>query len=618
MTQLFCDDVRLDLFEGTKFDFQKTNAIFAFDNLQMERSTSFDLPATATNNSVFAFCGKAWTDGNEMRKKHTAQLQISYIVKKGYLYITAFENGKYKAVFVCGELLPLFDIKNAGNIADFVSDSVVIGWSDAQAIARPTTLLQGTADLAYRLNYHSNISELLPGYALGKILLKIKNNKGWAVQLPSDVWKVYAVLSNLKSANITSARMKSNASATKETTSPQLVNSLDLGALGYVVKATERHVGLKQSNPDTYKYKYGIFVFEALQDLQITFPSSLSDSFFLLDFPHSDTSPEYFFENPPTDFYGDYYFTVVEPTTGQQLPTKYTISGTPLKGRTVEIKAGQNFTLFNMNYYEKRNVLTSGSWHTIQGYNLQSGAAGYNVALSSVDTGDIYYGNYIRLKDNLPEITYIDALKAIANLYGRFLNYENGKGITFETLDDLYEWPTKDITGRTFAGYTLERNFADYAQNNYVYFDSNEAVANSDKLKIKYTIKNDLLDADKDIYIIPFSEGARFDASDVYIKAEREEKDGKITATNGDKDTLTIAGPGTSTYVDRVKLPINNVFEEIVQKSTKVVVSVKMTLAEFDQMSNKMLILYEGVRYVWTGATWSEGTAKLTLARILL
>ena len=54
MMQLVCNGSRLDLYENTDLQFMEENPLFAFDNIKCERTTSFKLPATPTNDRVFS------------------------------------------------------------------------------------------------------------------------------------------------------------------------------------------------------------------------------------------------------------------------------------------------------------------------------------------------------------------------------------------------------------------------------------------------------------------------------------------------------------------------------------------------------------------------------------
>ncbi|MBO7272677.1 MAG: hypothetical protein J6U89_07355, partial [Bacteroidaceae bacterium] len=90
--------------EDLSLTFKKTNILFAFDKIECERSTSFDIPATPQNDRIFEISKWIQTDGAGMRRRYTAQMQDAMLTKDGYLYVDAYANGKYKAVFITGEL----------------------------------------------------------------------------------------------------------------------------------------------------------------------------------------------------------------------------------------------------------------------------------------------------------------------------------------------------------------------------------------------------------------------------------------------------------------------------------------------------------------------------------
>lgn len=86
--QLICNGVSLDLYDNASFQFKRTNPLFAFDKLACERTTEFKLPATKTNDRVFGIARLPVLKGNGMRRRYDAQLLMSGIVRKGYLYVS--------------------------------------------------------------------------------------------------------------------------------------------------------------------------------------------------------------------------------------------------------------------------------------------------------------------------------------------------------------------------------------------------------------------------------------------------------------------------------------------------------------------------------------------------
>ena len=112
----------LELPDNFSVQFKKTNILFAFDKAECERSASFDVPDTPTNDRIFGISKWIQTSGDGMRRRYDAQLQASGVTKDGYLYVDSYSKGKYKAVFVTGELLGLQRLRNAGKIPELLSN----------------------------------------------------------------------------------------------------------------------------------------------------------------------------------------------------------------------------------------------------------------------------------------------------------------------------------------------------------------------------------------------------------------------------------------------------------------------------------------------------------------
>ena len=67
----------LELPDNFSVQFKKTNILFAFDKAECERSASFDVPDTPTNDRIFGISKWIQTSGDGMRRRYDAQLQAS-------------------------------------------------------------------------------------------------------------------------------------------------------------------------------------------------------------------------------------------------------------------------------------------------------------------------------------------------------------------------------------------------------------------------------------------------------------------------------------------------------------------------------------------------------------
>ncbi|MBO7271463.1 MAG: hypothetical protein J6U89_01155, partial [Bacteroidaceae bacterium] len=324
--------------------------------------------------------------------------------------------------------------------------------------------------------------------------------------------------------------------------------------------------------------------FEVLQNMSITFPDDWDNNLFIGYFVNGDSNliGEFsFYGNRSFDEYGN-------------------ITGDSLRGRTVELSRGDFFTIIDKSFYV--NEQTSGGGQ-ITGWVSDSVSCEF-----VVEGGEITAQSRIRLKDNLPDKTVTELLKIYAALSGTQLYYTDAQGVTFDTLD-FDTWSVRELTG-VIDIKEIRRTFADYAQKNIVQFAKTSIVPEYMRLRVEYTINNDNIGAEKVLQEIAFSEGANAGAQGsgqvTYLPV------GTAGIANADVPTYAQGG----VYMIRPQLLKNAGIQRLCDASTSVQMSVRMTLLEFDQMSPKTLLYYNGVRYVWTEAQWSKGTATLKLSKI--
>ena len=100
MIRFEVDGYYLELSAGFSLQFQKKNILFAFDAIECERSLSFNIPATPTNNNIFKLAKWEAAYGIGMRRRYSAQMQASGVAKDGYLYVSEYDHDKqtYKAI----------------------------------------------------------------------------------------------------------------------------------------------------------------------------------------------------------------------------------------------------------------------------------------------------------------------------------------------------------------------------------------------------------------------------------------------------------------------------------------------------------------------------------------
>lgn len=602
MMQLVCNGVALDLPEGAGLQFTQENPLFAFDNLKCERTTQFKLPATATNDRVLSVARVPAYSGEGMRRKFAAQLQAGAIVKNGLLYITAWNGKEYDAVFVTGEMIGLQAIKDAGKITDILSPVGGLVW-DAAHVQDANAPGVYSADVALA-RYLTNAAPCHPSFDLGGIMAAAyREVTGRTAPAYTRGFRVISKeLQGMPKTACTLVYTGTNVAPSDDYlgTIPY-ANTLSATGFGAAVDTTEQVLFLEVGGMSGVDSWYRLRQWRALQSIILTFPDDFPDDLFLLsvkDTGAGGSDPEV---NPLSQdwFLGDYSFDRV--ASGGTVAT-----GTPLRGRSVEIPSGTPFVILSRNWYEYDSGF---NWDGFR--YLSEGNSGYALEVTA-ENNKIAVGDTIRVKDILPDLTVTDLLKIHAYLTGTVLDYTDADGVTFDVLD-FDTWERVDITPKKMTEDEVRRVFADYAQRNIIEFDSAEDVLSNTRVRTEYTIDNDNLEEAKTLATIPFNEG-ELAASDGFICPRFDAED--VEKNVLPKDGIYFATPQGGKYGQRVTLAHNARIQDLCDASTQIIVTAWMTAEEYEAINAKTLILCDGTLYVWTARQWQKDFAKFTLARI--
>ena len=264
-----------------------------------------------------------------------------------------------------------------------------------------------------------------------------------------------------------------------------------------------------------------------------------------------------------------------------------------VRGRTIKLNRGDKLIIISTNDYA--NEQTS-SGH-VQGWAFQGVTCDFTVEGDAVDIG-----SRVRERDNLPDMTVIELLKTFSALSGRVLNYTDSGGITFDALQ-FGSWELVNLAGKVLDVSNISRRFGDFAQHNIIDFKSAGEVPNSQRISISYNIANDNINEENTLQTVPFSEGILNG-----YQLSRE-----IVRTM-DGDTVADASVNSTAMV-RIQLAKNANLQRLCDASTSVQMRARMSLLEFDMLTPKTLLYYDGVRYTWTEAQWSKGVATLKLSK---
>lgn len=596
----------LELPADFSLQFKKTNILFAFDDIKCERSTSFNIPATPQNDRIFALAKWAQNEGEGMRRRYEAQMQAGLVTKDGYLYVDAFENGIYKAVFVTGQLFGLLKIKDLGKIKDILTVSDVCNWSYGVVPDLPSR-----ATNAFDIVKYTQYGEFThPSWLVKYVIDQLVAQHGLpTITLPASAQKLRVILARPQLLQVTETEFRrtvtsGNWADITQTypypiiTANELVTDKPLGSLvSYLVYYSaeyQRHwedYDFQTMQPVLRTVTYGgrVAHVQIAQRIKITFPDNFPADEYIVSFDDSTYTGG-------ITFLSDRTFT--KQWNGSEcVTTRY---GDPLAGRTIDLEANKAFTFIKeSDLLDETQYTGDMSTHETWERGWKNTRSALTISGLKIEgDGDAVVGEKVRLQDNLPDISIVELLKAIAVVSGKVLNYSDEDGITFDELE--YEnWATRSLD-TVIKQTTLARKFGNYAQENLLLFSSDETVPQATRIISAYEIDNDNIEATKELLKIPFSEG--------------RESNGVELAQENEKDTL--ANADATPKMIRCELPLNAGMQGLCEASTSVAVQVFMRLIEFDTINSKTTFYYNGVRYVWTEANWTKNVATIKMSKI--
>lgn len=571
----------LDLPANFKLQFVKKNAFFAFDDLEIERTTTFAVPKTPNNLLAFGFANDFHRRGEMMRRRVEAQMQNGLVTRDGYLYVGSFNGEEFECIFVTGDLLFLQAIKELGDWSEYIPEDVVCRLNSTIISASGSQSV-----VAARVNYRTD-GNVHPSWLLPSVAELACANAGASVQWGDTLQRLEGqriIVGNPKGVPETPVTMKRWYIDTPTTSTPYPIeNNVAIegnDTLGGVIETdatkTLRKVSGSWEQPvESYGYaKQWI----ARQDLSLHF---------------ADDTPASIFIGTVNDaggvgFIGDYSF-------AKNSDGSVIITGEPLAGRDIEITTGQTFLFFTPD--DLHSLAEEPT--AIGGWSISNNTLVCSVTITGLK--DQPENAVVRVRDNVPEMTIVELLKVIAALTGQVLSVENDSVVFVENVlgvtmrDDLHVIKWGELT----------RTFSDYAQRNIVKFESDEQIAIADRLQSVYTIDNVNLTEEKELLTIPMNEGAQ-----VYWGSDR------VVFVRGDFDGYTLALGIFGVYMQRVELVANGYLQGLCNSSTSVVMECRFSALDFDRLTYGMRIWFDGSAWVWTEAQWSNNVARFSLSRI--
>lgn len=562
----------LDLPANFKLQFVKKNPLFAFDELEVERTTTFAVPKTPNNLLALGFANDFHRRGEIMRRKVEAQMQSGTVTRDGYLYVGSFNGSEFECIFVTGDLLFLQRLRDLGDISQFI-DAGLICANNAEIIAAN----QSENTPAGRVNYKTD-GTVKPSWLFSEIVTQAVTNSGASVDLGNTLQSVagYRIIcgapKGVAPAPVTLTRTWLAEQVPYNSADTPVTNTMTAQGLDVILDSEVFEYPIFSVERATAQQYYGkVEQVVARQDLVVTFPDDTPDTIFIGTALMSGRF----------DFLGGYSFR----RSGDTL----IVEGEPLAGRSVEIPTGTGFCLLT------GDDLMTGEF---EGWRISQGTLSVSVVIEGKK--DQPENAIIRAKDNLPEMTVVELLKVLAVLSGRLLSVEGGEVV----FADSVEGDTL-LDGLQVIKWTeLARTFGDYTQRNTIEFASDEQLAQVDRVATVYTLDNENIELARGLLTIPMSEGSR-----VWDYARF------VLFVRGDFDGYTLSAGGV-TYLEQVTLQKNESLQNVLDKSTSLIMECRFGMFDFDRLTAKKMIYFDGARWVWTEAQWSNGIARFLLSQI--
>ena len=601
MMQLLCDGVMLDLYDNAEVQFTHDNPLFAFDDLKCERTSSFKLPTTPTNDKVFNLARIPAYDGEGMRRKFTAQLQMGAAVRDGYLYVGSFDGKDYNCIFVTGELVGLQQIKDAGKMSDILHFNNALTWNDSN----PTSADAASLPYIGHVKYKKQTDHINPSISLRWLI-----EQGAAAVGATIVFPVTAEQDRQRIFSTKEKYSLSPYDANISFDSNQLLSTLIDPTLGvasyenhdcvklYAVSEPDGQGGYEwdaQTAQEASRKTFKEIVFP--YDIVLEFGENVDERLCLIS---GDIGYDRYDLNKNAEF----AFTFLD-----ERQFRYNANGTiyyigePLSSRKVSIPANMPFTLVRGTGFTNR-VPGVDDEETI-GFDIDDNNS-YNLDVKVTIDHEFVYGDNIPYNALLPDLTLVELLKMYAYTNGLMLNYRDGQ-VGFDALN-LATFPIKEIS-QVIAEKEIERTFGNYGQRNNVQFKSDNNVRQSERIVTTYKIHNDNIDKDHELATIAVSEGGL----EVY-RGSNGTINRILIRTNGNDtigDALT-----TDEYMQRVTLPLNAGLQHLCDKSTMFKVNIRMSAYEYCKIIEKTIIQIDGIKYLWTDRKWGNNSAEFKLAKI--
>lgn len=608
----------LDMPAELSLQFQRKNILFAFDSIQVERTTNFSIPATPKNMQIFGFANSHLTSGADMRVKIPATLTYGTLIKSGMLHISKYniKNKTFECVFLTGELEQLKRVKEAGNLSEYYYPQAV---ADVGGSSTGLDALWGVVTYAQNYPFEGEDYTHFPSYNIKKVIEGAFSALGVPCSIGEFANDLRVVPGEMKRGTL----VKFESAPTVGTKKNALRFSDTIGTLFSTVGED-----IACNNIVCEVHDYGVefpkawrFVRDELafyidgfsfrDGVTLTFPDTFPSNIALVRIISGDgVQPFDFVEG----FVSDYRYKF-DAYTGDFSSENGLYS---LAGLSVDIPANTPVGFLRMD----------GNYQTKSPAGFAYGYEDVALAMPEYSDGmpafsgefEIRYTdeNKVSLYDNLEERKITDILKDVAAIGGVLIDVRGGVVFVDRDFSDVLT-KEADIELRDVVSVgTLTRNFSDYAQRNTINFEKSKNVKDIDRVSLEYLINNKNIQAEKELLTIGWSEGGSElptseDAQRLIAVYPNTEED-----INADMPMLASVEEFSlpDLLMTRVGITRNPLVARLVEKSTSISVTVRMKLFEFDKIKSDTVFWYNGSKWVWTSAKWSKNTVTLELSQI--
>lgn len=198
MMQLICNGVEVDVPRGTSIAWKNTNILFGFDKASCERSLTFKLPATPTNDKVFELVRLTASEGAGFRNLYDAEYRDGLLVKRGYAYVTAsYKRDGYDITLLVGEMQALKRLKDAGKVGDVLPDAELV----VSKTVQDANITEFT-DMKV-LRYEQSQGQLMPSWSFRPMLVDALNALNVPFTLPAEAENLRITNKELKGSKVT-------------------------------------------------------------------------------------------------------------------------------------------------------------------------------------------------------------------------------------------------------------------------------------------------------------------------------------------------------------------------------------------------------------------------------